>query len=93
MGSAKREMDEEEDRQAEARSICLRAQVFKQCEACFELSLNKSEPEEAYKLGNILFSVSDPHVTHHFSTRLEMTNAIKLVHKQIQEHCRCYMRE
>ena len=93
MGQAKREMEAQEDQLSVDRGICVRAQVLKQCEICDEITDLGRDPEEAYKLGNTLFTKNDALITSTFGTRRSMTDAIKQTHGEAQEHCRCYMRD
>jgi len=78
MGQAKHMMEEMESKRAAALSIAIQAGVIEECEfhdACY--FDGGADIEDAYKLGNHLFSQGD--VKDAFDSRREMTDLIKEV--------------
>jgi hypothetical protein len=81
MGRAKDEMMRQESQVEEATDIAVKAGVLNRCEYHADIVWdNFGDPEDAYKIGNAMFSAGE--LKNHFDSRRELTDAIKTAIKQ-----------
>ncbi len=90
MGQSKRHMEEQERKRDDALAIAIQAGVIEECE--FHPGTyydGGADIEEAYKLGNFLFSQGD--VEGAFDSRREMTDFIKEAVEEYHavDECQC----
>jgi hypothetical protein len=89
MGQAKDLIAEDEQKWYAAIEIGVRSEVLRRCELCEEVTDQSDDGlEEAYKLGNALFTRKDDLVKY-FKTRKELTDLIQSLPDEFNKRCRC----
>ena len=85
MGATKRLLEQQESQRAAARKIAVEAGVLNECDVHSQYFFDGGKDiENAYKLGNSLYSANTEEFDAEFGTRLVMTDAIKSV---VEEYC------